>query len=318
MTTDTEDITATIHVRKCSDFKETGTAKDPKAAMKQAICEYSKKKYNDTYKDSNIADKSADFPKFLFEEVEKGKVLGKGGFGTVWEVKGFHVNESQSENPAEPEITPRDDMESRKFISEHAMREVGGARYAVKMLSPEVIQNNELFLQGMYDMATETRILSSIMHPNIVKLRAIAQGTWFDETYFIVMDRLCDTLETRLEKWSRKQKRLTGIAGSIIDRKGKKKAKLYEKRIVAAFDLSSALAYLHKQLIIHRDIKPENIGFDIRGDIKIFDFGLSKEIPLEGAFDGGLFKFTEMTGSPRYMAPGEYPLCCCVSASSLS
>jgi hypothetical protein len=43
-----------------------------------------------------------------------------------------------------------------------------------------------------------------------------------------------------------------------------------------------------------------------RGDIKIFDFGLAKELHDEDKDTNGLFKLTGMTGSPRYMAPGMY------------
>ena len=28
--------------------------------------------------------------------------------------------------------------------------------------------------------------------------------------------------------------------------------------------------------LVYRDIKQENIGFDVRGDVKVFDFGLAK------------------------------------------
>ncbi len=52
------------------------------------------------------------------------------------------------------------------------------------------------------------------------------------------------------------------------------------------------------------DLKPENIGFDVRGDVKLFDFGLCKEIPdSEGYKSNALYKLTPRTGSIPYMAP---------------
>jgi len=55
--------------------------------------------------------------------------------------------------------------------------------------------------------------------------------------------------------------------------------------------------------IVYRDIKPDNIGFDVRGDVKIFDFGLAKEIDPGAVLKDGTYKLTGDTGSPRYMAP---------------
>jgi serine/threonine protein kinase len=40
-----------------------------------------------------------------------------------------------------------------------------------------------------------------------------------------------------------------------------------------------------------------------RGDIKIFDFGLAKELTETLRNEDGTYNLTEMTGSPRYMAP---------------
>jgi serine/threonine protein kinase len=54
--------------------------------------------------------------------------------------------------------------------------------------------------------------------------------------------------------------------------------------------------------IIYRDIKPDNIGFDVRGDVKIFDFGLSKEFNPDSKDKDGFYQLTSDTGSPRYMA----------------
>lgn len=40
-----------------------------------------------------------------------------------------------------------------------------------------------------------------------------------------------------------------------------------------------------------------------RGDIRIFDFGMARELRTEDADDEGTYKLSRMTGSLRYMAP---------------
>lgn len=50
-------------------------------------------------------------------------------------------------------------------------------------------------------------------------------------------------------------------------------------------------------------MKPENIGFDVRGDVKVFDFGLAKSLLPHLRGDDGLYKLTGPTGSFPYMAP---------------
>ena len=90
------------------------------------------------------------------------------------------------------------------------------------------------------DFATETHFLTAIDHPNIVKLRAVAEGTPFNQSYFLVLDRLYDILDKKIPKWAQKSKKI------VLDR-GKKKSKaLLEERLVAAADLSDALGFMHR------------------------------------------------------------------------
>jgi len=70
-----------------------------------------------------------------------------------------------------------------------------------------------------------------------------------------------------------------------------------------ALGLSHICRNLHVKRIIYRDLKPENIGFDVRDDVKIFDFGLAKELRPDMEQEDGLYKLTGYTGSLRYMAP---------------
>lgn len=52
---------------------------------------------------------------------------------------------------------------------------------------------------------------------------------------------------------------------------------------------------------MYRDVKPENVGFDVRDDVKIFDFDLIREYPETS--HNGTYQLTGQTGSTIYMAP---------------
>lgn len=55
---------------------------------------------------------------------------------------------------------------------------------------------------------------------------------------------------------------------------------------------------------MYRDIKQENIGFDYRGDVKVFDLGLCKGLsPGLRSKDEPGYLLTPRTGSVPYMAP---------------
>jgi len=69
-----------------------------------------------------------------------------------------------------------------------------------------------------------------------------------------------------------------------------------------ALHIASALCFLHQKHVIFRDLKPDNVGFDVRGDVKLFDFGLATFMPPEGDPYEDRYEMSG-AGSPRYMAP---------------
>ncbi len=70
--------------------------------------------------------------------------------------------------------------------------------------------------------------------------------------------------------------------------------------------VAAALRYAHGQRLLHRDIKPANVLLDVRGVVRITDFGLARMVdagesgpgtPAEGA------PGSSVAGTLRYMAP---------------
>ena len=291
-------------------------------------------------------------PKFSYQELGLGKLLGKGQFGTVYEIISFNLDSNfdtgEQENeqvvlpqsledsnkmkdkkespPLESEVrfsfaskplpdqalvfvggevsnTSVRDTSSREFLRNHCLREdrSGHARYAMKRLQERHYKNPTRFYQGAKDLALEAHFLASIEHPNIVKMRGMAiDSERCGKNNFLILDRLYSTLETQKSVWKAREEEFSGIKGFFKDPKREKRNELLEERMMVLFDLSSALSYLHEVHILHRDLKPDNIGFDVRGDVKIFDFGLAKELPSKQSRP---YRLTGNTGSMRYMAP---------------
>jgi len=130
----------------------------------------------------------------------------------------------------------------------------GRIRYVVKQLSPELKQNDKInFLKGVVDLAMETRFLASFDHPSIIKLEGVSSCDAFTDGYFIILEKVSETLAKRVKGWMDIDRQCKGITGVFTGSK-KKVQRLQSDRITAAYDLAIGMNYLHQRKVVFRDL----------------------------------------------------------------
>jgi len=71
-----------------------------------------------------------------------------------------------------------------------------------------------------------------------------------------------------------------------------------ERACFYAAQITLALEYVHQMDVIYRDLKPENVLLDAVGNVRLTDFGLSKEGVSDHSTGANSF-----CGTPEYIAP---------------
>lgn len=174
-------------------------------------------------------------------ELTLGRVLGRGYFCAVSEVTRIHLSSAGVERLQDERVI-HNIVQDRPFMAAHCLRN-NDCRYAVKQLQAVRQKTAQDFIGGLTDLALEARFLAIVKHPNIVKMRAVGALGPFSprQSFFLVLDRLYDTLTVRMGKW--KKQRGSGAMRMLMS--DKKQKALWVERLQVAFDLGSALAYLH-------------------------------------------------------------------------
>ena len=162
-------------------------------------------------------------------------------------------------------------------------------KYAVKTIFKEKVKKD------LHLLRRELEILKTLDHPNIVKFYEVYQ----DEKFFHLVMEYCSGGE---------------LLQRIVDQRylNEKEAANIMKKII------SATKYLHERGICHRDLKPENFLFSHKGkdgEIKIIDFGLSKQYDTSNGDSEAAFReLKTVVGTALYVAPevlkGKYDFRC--------
>lgn len=268
-----------------------------------------------------------------WSDLEIGELLGEGNFSHVYEVRLIYRddlpdtgtvttgNETIQEdvwnsasgdwrNPRVEEadiwdlVSVADDMDSDSTHSDdegHIMGQremkVRERVYALKHLHPQVTRKQKKFTASAIDLVLEAKLLSCLNHPNIVKLFGVTEGSinklFSDQGYFLLLDRLHETLEDKIMEWTEKEalaiarlaptsptpqkpssksrrssstsrKKESAAAVAEADLYEKERAKLVCERIGSVvIDIARGMEYLHQNRIVFRDLKVRQYAYDI-------------------------------------------------------
>jgi len=207
------------------------------------------------------------------------RALGAGGHLSEAEaatlLAELDAKENQFQRLQRHKLTP-DDFEPLTIIGRGAFGEVRlcRERSTGKVLAMKKLRKSEMIRRGQVEHVNAERNL----------LADAADTTWFVKLYFAFQD----------DQWLYLVMEYLpgGDVMTLLMRRDtlrEDETRFYIAETILAIDATHRLGY------IHRDIKPDNLLLDIRGHMKLSDFGLCK--PIKVAAGGGLDTINEHAGA---------------------
>src|SRR5438105_3995881 len=161
-----------------------------------------------------------------------------------------------------------------------------GRRVAIKTLHADRNSQDSHF---RIRFLREARAVSALSHPHIATIHDY--GETEDGQPYIVMEL---------------------VKGETLEDLMQKDALTIPRAIEIISQVAEALAEAHSHGIVHRDIKPSNVAINERGNVKVLDFGLAKQIDVGPLNSSGAERQTLLNtqtkegvivGTPIYLSP---------------
>ena len=203
-------------------------------------------------------------------EMVLGELLGTGAFCEVHEVYDVRLLSRKEQDDYKCQ-TEENEQRKRENIYQTCHDEMGSSRYVVKRLRPNLAMDRsyKIFTHAADDCLKEFDILSRMSHPNVVRMwgssvsgrnsnnddkdyrKMVEENN--PENFFIVLEKLEETLTQRILSWIVTKKRITKERnGSISDSSSTALPPFYVEKLRYARDIASALAHIHDHGMVFR------------------------------------------------------------------
>ncbi|KAL7505377.1 hypothetical protein ACHAXN_002872 [Cyclotella atomus] len=128
---------------------------------------------------------------------------------------------------------------------------------------------------ALENVEREIAVMKMLQHPNLVSLYEVIDSEEMEKLYMVIEYIPLGEIMSYVPKTDRYKRRERREGEPEL--RGVTKEGYFDEEHCALYfvDLLHGLAHLHRHHICHRDLKPENILLDVRGYVKISDFGVS-------------------------------------------
>ncbi len=171
--------------------------------------------------------------------------------------------------------------ELKRFLGEGGMGTVYEAfdrkledKIALKILKPDFAHSVEMERRFRH----EIKLSRKLRHPNVCAIHEYGEA---GPLRYIAMELI--------EGMDLKQRLRDSGALSPVD------------GFRVAIQIALGLDCIHKAGVVHRDLKASNVMLDLKGDVRLMDFGIAKQIGAEATL--GATAVGSIIGTPEYMSP---------------